>query len=391
MEPGRDASPRVLVVDDDQSTIHFLQESLSSSGYEVSCAESGEAAEQMLGSDSFDVILSDISMPGIDGIALLRAVRERDLDVPVVLLTGGPNLETAIQAIEYGAFRYLLKPIGLTELQDVIRKAVQVHRLARIRKQADSLLESRAGELADRAGLDASFSRAVDALWIAYQPILSFSTRELFAYEAFVRSRDAILSHPQALLEAAERLGFVHRLGRVIRQRVSEGAENVAPGRLVFVNIHPQDLEDEELYSATAPLAAHAPRVVLEITERATLERINDLSSRVEALRSIGYRLAVDDLGAGYAGLTSFVQLNPEIVKIDMSLVRGIDRDTARQKLVRSMLDVCRDMGVQVVCEGVETGVERDTLVGLGADLLQGYLFGVPSDGFPGVSPQAFV
>jgi EAL domain-containing protein (putative c-di-GMP-specific phosphodiesterase class I) len=380
--------PRVLVVDDDEGTIHFLQQSLASSGYEVSC---GEAAARLLDSGAFDVILSDISMPGIDAIGLLRAVRERDLDVPVVLLTGGPNLETAIQAVEYGAFRYLLKPVGLTELQDVVRKAVQFHQLARIRKQAVSLLESGAGEPADRAALDASFASAVDELWIAYQPIISVSTRVLFAYEAFVRSRDAILSHPLVLLEAAERLGFVHRLGRVIRERVAEGAVRVAAGPLLFVNIHPQDLEDEGLYSPTAPLAQHARRVVLEVTERASLDRISDLSGRVEALRSIGYRLAVDDLGAGYAGLTSFVQLNSEIVKIDMSLVRGIDRDTARQELVRSMLEVCRDMAVRVVCEGVETRVERDTLVGLGADLLQGYLFGVPADVFLEVPPQAFV
>jgi EAL domain-containing protein (putative c-di-GMP-specific phosphodiesterase class I) len=90
----------------------------------------------------------------------------------------------------------------------------------------------------------------------------------------------------------------------------------------------------------------------------------------------------VDDLGAGYAGLSSFSQLEPDIAKIDMSLVRGIDSDARKQSIVRSMTRLCDELGTLVVVEGVETTAERDTLVDLGCDLLQGFLFAKPERGF---------
>jgi EAL domain-containing protein (putative c-di-GMP-specific phosphodiesterase class I) len=121
-----------------------------------------------------------------------------------------------------------------------------------------------------------------------------------------------------------------------------------------------------------------ADRIVLEVTERVSLDRIKDVRRRVQGLREIGFRIAVDDLGAGYAGLASFVQLEPDLVKLDMSLTRGVDKNATKQRLVSSMTQVCRDMGLLIVAEGVETAAERDTLCELGCDLLQGYFFGRP-------------
>jgi EAL domain-containing protein (putative c-di-GMP-specific phosphodiesterase class I) len=123
--------------------------------------------------------------------------------------------------------------------------------------------------------------------------------------------------------------------------------------------------------------------VILEITERASLAGLDDVQGRVAKLRTLGFRVAVDDLGAGYAGLTSFALLEPEIVKIDMALTRDIDRSPVKQKLVASLTGLCREMNLIIVTEGVETAAERDTLVGLGCDLHQGYLFAKPGRAFP--------
>jgi EAL domain-containing protein (putative c-di-GMP-specific phosphodiesterase class I) len=98
----------------------------------------------------------------------------------------------------------------------------------------------------------------------------------------------------------------------------------------------------------------------------------------------MGFRIAVDDLGAGYAGLTSFAMLEPELVKLDMTLVRDIDRSPTKQKLVRSVAGLCKELGMMVVGEGVETAAERDVLISCGCDLLQGYLFAKPDRPFPG-------
>ena len=100
----------------------------------------------------------------------------------------------------------------------------------------------------------------------------------------------------------------------------------------------------------------------------------------------MGFQIAIDDLGAGYAGLTSFALLEPEIVKLDMTLVRDVHKQSTKQKLIRSMTALCKDMGMMVVGEGVENAEERDALVELGCDLLQGYLFAKPAAPFPAFS-----
>jgi len=152
------------------------------------------------------------------------------------------------------------------------------------------------------------------------------------------------------------------------------------------VNLHSHDLLDEELFSPDAPLSRIAKRVVLEITERASLDEVKDLRARTNRLRGLGFRLAVDDLGAGYAGLTSFAQLEPEVVKLDMSLVRDVHLEPTKRKLITSMAQLCRDLGMTVLAEGVETKEERDVLSEIGCDLLQGYFFGKPVKGFSAVT-----
>ena len=184
---------------------------------------------------------------------------------------------------------------------------------------------------------------------------------------------------------AAMRLGRLESLGRAIRSLASEPIPADADFAL-FVNLHVTDLTDPSLSDPESPLSKIAHRVVLEITERSSLDEVKDARRRVAALREMGFRIAVDDLGAGYAGLSSFTLLEPEIVKLDMSLVRDIHVTSTKQKVVRSMTALSKDMGMTVVAEGVETREERDCLVDLGCDLLQGFLFAKPGRAFPGVA-----
>ncbi|MGC4089121.1 MAG: EAL domain-containing response regulator [Polyangiaceae bacterium] len=375
----------VLLVDDDVAVLRAMGRSLRSKGYNVVTAHDGEDAVRQIAEHAFDVILSDISMPGIDGIQLLRQVREHDLNVPVILITGEPAVRTAVQALEYGAFHYLTKPVGPDALEAVLEKAVRVHRMARIKQQAAELLGNANALGADRAGIEASFDRALQQLWVAYQPIVDPRTQSVFGYEALLRTSEPSLPHPGAVLDAATRLGRLEELGRIIRNRAA-GPMLAAPdaGRL-FVNLHVTDLLDPLLSSPNSPLAAISTRVVLEITERSSLDEVRDVRARVAALEEMGYSIAVDDLGAGYAGLTSFTLLEPEIVKLDMSLIRDAHQNSTKQKVVRSMTALAKDMGMIVVAEGVESPAERDVLVELGCDYLQGFLFARPGPAFPEV------
>jgi len=117
---------------------------------------------------------------------------------------------------------------------------------------------------------------------------------------------------------------------------------------------------------------------------------IDGFRQKLSVLRELGFRIAVDDLGVGYAGLNSIAMLEPEFIKLDMTLVRKIDEQPVKQKLVSSLTALSKDMGHQVIAEGVETREERDTLVELGCDLLQGYLFSRPERDFPPVNWPPF-
>jgi EAL domain-containing protein (putative c-di-GMP-specific phosphodiesterase class I) len=303
-----------------------------------------------------------------------------------VLMTGTPTIETATRAIQLGVLGYVIKPVDVPDLVATAERAVQMNRLARIKREALDYLNSTGDWIGDKAGLEVHFASALESLWMAYQPIVSWSGKEIIAYEALVRPSHPELPNPSALIAAAERLGRIHQLGRLLRDNVARTIAAAPAVPQVFVNIHGYDLTDDHLFSDTAPLSTLASRVVLEITERAGLDDIPDLISRIKRLRTIGFRIAIDDLGAGYSGLTSFAQLQPDIVKIDMSLVRNVDREPTKERLIRSLADLGRDMDIRVVCEGVETDMERDTLVRAGCDLFQGYHFARPGRPFPGVT-----
>jgi EAL domain-containing protein (putative c-di-GMP-specific phosphodiesterase class I) len=359
-----------------------LARDITSFGHTVETFADGAEAAERITRGGIDVVISDISMPGLDGIELLRRVRSEDLDLPVVLVTGAPRVSTAIAAVEHGALRYLTKPVDRQQLRDTIGQAVQLHRLARVRRQLLELGGEAARQIGDRVGLEVRFQRALAELYLHYQPIVCWSDRTVFGYEALVRSREPSLPHPGALLDAAERLDQMHELGRRIRALAPVPIANAPSAALLFVNLHSSDLLDDELFGAQSPLAEVADRVILELTERAALDRIPDVKGKVRRLREIGFRIALDDIGAGYAGLNSFALLDPDVVKLDMALVRGLDLEPTKQRLVRSLLDLSRELGMLVVAEGVETHAERDILLQLGCNLLQGYLFARPADPF---------
>jgi EAL domain-containing protein (putative c-di-GMP-specific phosphodiesterase class I) len=376
---------KVLLVDDDTAVRNALRRVLERRGYRVfACSSGGEALEH-LAAGGYDAMVSDVRMPGMSGLKLLRAVREHDLDLPVILVTGNPDLASATEAVEYGAFQYLIKPVESDRLDEAVDRAAAIGRMARVKREYVEEYGSSTFRVGDKAGITATLDRALRSLWVAYQPIVHAKDGAPFAHEALMRSEEPDLPNPQAVLKAAERVDRLRDLGGTMR-RLTALDLAATQNSVLFVNLHPADLIDDALYEATSPLTPFAHRVVLEVTERASLEHIGNLRERVARLRALGFRIALDDLGAGYAGLTSFTQLEPEFVKLDMELIRGIHQNDMKRKIVRSMVELCHDMGKSLIAEGVEVHEERQALVDLQCDLLQGYLLGRPSKNSTGLA-----
>ena len=230
------------------------------------------------------------------------------------------------------------------------------------------------------AALEVALDKCLASLTMHFQPIVHASNRARFGYEALLRSRDKSLPHPGAILDAAERLERIPALGRAVRAQSAKVIADAPPERgLVFINLHLLDLFDKQLTSPFSPLSKVASRVVLEITERTSLEGQADVRYRVAELRELGFKIAIDDLGGGHARMGTFTPLDCDYVKLDMSLVRDIDQHAMKQRLVRSVTELCREQGTKIIGEGVETEAEASVLVDLGCDYLQGYLIARPA------------
>ncbi len=145
----------------------------------------------------------------------------------------------------------------------------------------------------------------------------------------------------------------------------------------LFVNVDMEELLGP-LAEGGDDLAEFAHRVVLEVTERTPVSDLPEVRKRSGVLRGQGYRFAIDDLGGGYAGLSSLVLLDPQFVKVDKALIRDVDTKPINRTIVGSLVALTRQLGIKCIVEGVETEGERNTLEALHCDLMQGYLFGRP-------------
>ncbi len=374
---------RVLVVDDEPAVARAFRKILERLDFEVLLATDLQSASHRVMNGGVSVVVCDIGLPGGSGVEVLRMVKAYDVDIPVILVTGNPTIQTAIEAVELGAHQYLEKPVTMDALQKSVERAFTLGQLARLKRDALHICAQPGSSPSDMSSLSRSFERALSGMRMVFQPIIDLRRRSIAGYEALLRSREPDMSSPADVLSAAERLGRQAELGQRVRALVSE-AIPIAPrdDMLMFINLHTAELLDPFLYSQDAPLSCFAKRIVLEITERASLDSVGDAKDRVRSLRGMGYRLALDDLGAGYAGLNSFSVLEPEIVKLDMSLVRNVHRDPMKYRLIESMMDLCRSLTIEVVAEGIETPEELDAIRTLGCDYGQGYCLARPSPDF---------
>ena len=366
---------RVLVVDDDATMRRVCARVLGHEGWQVVAVEGGKAALDCVrqADTPFDCVVSDVHMPEVDGWALIAALRTQDDDLPVLLMTADPTLDGAVRAMDHGAVSYLPKPFDHETLAAGVARAARRHG-ARVRRRSTTEVALR--EAAER------LERALARSWMAFQPIVDVATGRTFAYEALVRTDEESLQRVDVLIATAERLGRIHELGRTVRAAVARASTSVPDDVLLFVNVHGLELTDDDLFDDGCALAPLASRVVLEITERVGLDAVNG-PARVEQLRKRGYRIAVDDLGAGYAALGALATLEPDVVKLDMSLVRDIDRHPRKRRVVGAIATLCRELGGRVVAEGVETVAELRTIRDAGIELIQGYLIARPGRDLP--------
>lgn len=228
----------------------------------------------------------------------------------------------------------------------------------------------------DGAGFGAPFS-------MAFQPIVDVAANTIFAHEALVRGVDGEGAYSVLSQVADDNRYAFDQECRVKAIEMATALDLTRDGARLSINFMPNAVYEPRacirLTLATAMRTGFPlERIIFEFTEDEKLDT-NHLLNILRTYRAMGFKTAIDDFGAGYAGLGLLSKFQPDIVKLDMELVRGVDRDHVKQRIVKSMLNLMSDLGIQTICEGVETQDELQALQDLGATLIQGYALARPA------------
>jgi EAL domain-containing protein (putative c-di-GMP-specific phosphodiesterase class I) len=224
----------------------------------------------------------------------------------------------------------------------------------------------------------------------AFQPIVDIESHAVFAYEALVRGP---ANEPASSVLGAIAMSELHAFDRAARIRAIELAASLGLRAGLSLNFLPQSLECfSDAITSTIDAARAAKlaeqQVYLEVTEGEVIRDLAGFSASINQYRSSGIHLAIDDFGAGHSGLNMLAEFQPDVIKIDMHLVRDIDTRGPRQAIVRAVVQACVDLGIDVIAEGVETQAEYRWFKRVGVRLFQGHLFGLP--GFESLPAPSF-
>lgn len=243
-------------------------------------------------------------------------------------------------------------------------------------KQVNAKLQDRI--LAKRLHATLSAIIAEADFGVVFQPIFDLTTLTLISCEALCRFRSEPYRSPDKWFQDAVSVGLGVDLELAVLRAAVATFPALPASITVSINASPEAVISGRLLDLLD--TPYAARTVIEITEHGKVSSYADLHAQLDPLKRLGIRVAVDDTGAGYSGLQHIVQLSPDIIKMDMSLVRGIDTDPARRALATAMVFYAREVGSCVVAEGIENEAELATLKLLGANRGQGYLLGKPGE-----------
>jgi len=214
-------------------------------------------------------------------------------------------------------------------------------------------------------------------LHVAYQPIIDLEAERCVGFEALARFPEPF-ARPDWTLAAAQRFGLALELERLVVREAWKMIPSLRPGQFLALNVSPDALVE---LARRANLRDDLPlrQLVIEVTEHAGVDSYGPLRKELAPLRERGLRIAVDDAGAGYASLRHVLELRPDIIKVDRSLIHGLARDHAQRVAVGAFRSIARHLRATVVAEGVERVEDLEAALELGLQAAQGYLLGRPT------------
>lgn len=368
----------VLVVDGDRSVSRAVEVILQRADYQVITATHGEQAARFAAQRQVDLVMVGRPTDSVP-LALVSRIRAIQPSSLRVLITHDEPDTVVRDAFRRGDVLRLLKaPIHEAAVLDLIKEAWAFSRKMALftasQMQSVRRLEAQMLESCFQDGL----------LSVSMQPVFavkqSSAPSEPVAYEALLRSNHPILNSPRAVLKVAEARGKVPQLGKLVFAMVSRWAGRMPSEARIFVNVHPDQLADAARFrDDIMPLMWLSNRLVMEIDESSGLDfETGEPRKCVDLMKSRGFQIAIDDVGMGDNHLGLLADLSPAFLKLPMHLIRDVDNDPRKQKMVSLITRMAGATGMRLVAKGVETTAEVDSLKGLGLTWMMGYHFGRP-------------
>jgi EAL domain-containing protein (putative c-di-GMP-specific phosphodiesterase class I)/CheY-like chemotaxis protein len=372
---------RVLVADDNASVRRVITRLISSktSLELVGVASDAEEAVELGSRTQPDVALVDVEMPKGGGVRAAQGLHECSPRTKVVALSGSSDREGVLEMLRIGAVGYVVKGPNADVVQSIMAASRGEGVISN--EVAADVIGELSGRLALQHQQEESLRQKVRrieriiedrALTIVFQPILDLHSGAMAGVEALARFAAEPARTPDRWFEEAWSLGLGLDLELAAAVMALETARPRAPHVFVAVNVSPEAaispgfLEFVDAQEAVASL-------VIELTEHAVVEDYDILTRSLDRFRQMGIRVAVDDAGAGYASLRHILRIKPDLIKLDVSLIAGIDHDRDKLALATGITSFAREIGTKVVAEGIETAAQLECVARLGVDYAQGY------------------
>jgi len=377
----------ILIADDQQDVREALRGLLADDpAFEVvALAADAEEATELARRHRPDVALVDFKMPRGGGARATAEIGAASPSTRVVAVSAYGDRQAVLEMLRAGAVGYLVKGATAREIRDTIVQCasglgslspeVTGQVLATLRDELQRAATAEERERARRTRVRLALSGGV--MRMHFQPVVELVSGRTVGLEALARFFSDPQQPPNVWFMEAAAVGLQQEAELAALRAARAALSRIPDDLFLAVNVGPEVLGSDALLAELATLPA--PRIVLETTEHSEIEDYARLAAQLAPFRERGGRLAVDDAGAGYASLRHVLQLSPDIIKLDASLTRDIDRDRGRRTLAAGLIAFAEAMGAHIVAEGIETEAELRTLLELGVGLGQGFHLARPA------------
>jgi EAL domain-containing protein (putative c-di-GMP-specific phosphodiesterase class I)/ActR/RegA family two-component response regulator len=352
----------------------------------VAAARDADEAIELARETRPDVAIVDVRMPGGGGVKVARELRRSTPDTKVLALTAAADRNTVLEMLEAGVVGYLVKGSSPEHILESIGRAGSGQSMLSAEVTGDVISEL-VGQLGNqRRGEERKRRRRgriervianEDAVQIVFQPICALDTLEPRGFEALARFPGPPHRGPEHWFREASEVGLSVQLELVSVERALARLAELPDGVYMSVNVSPATVVSTPFKRVLAGVPAE--RVVVEITEHAPIENYDTFTAGLASVRALGVRLAIDDAGAGFASLRHILRLEPELIKLDITLIAAIESDRSQQALAAGIISFADGIGATVVAEGIEHADALEALRALGVPYGQGFHLGRPA------------